>query len=473
MGPGCNTMIAMTKQSLHQKFQRFLLPILCLLAMPALAQQPAVVGEVSLVLGKAYRYQADGSRVAIERYSEIAVQDVISTESNGHVHIRFIDDALVSVRPHSELEVVRYEFNADRPEQSAVKFNLREGVTRAISGEAAKSARDRFRLNTPIAAIGVRGTDFVVSTDADTTRALVNEGIIVMAPFGDACSMDALGPCLANALELAGSTLQMVAMDQSAPLPRLLPAQNIRNPNMMREEVQQAIAAVERTPVDPTTSGSGNADAGQETQNEVLLEGVTTKTVTTDAEQAIVAALTPADFTPTSAVSISSIGDRNLVWGRYADGASDTDPLALPFELASAGREVTVGNLSYGLFRAEGGAPKRVASDLGLIGFELNSAQAVYNSDTGVVAMQVNGGSLNINFQESAFSTELNLNHELTGAIDFSANGRLLDGGFLRAIEETQRVAGAVSLDGSEAGYLFERQLESGAISGLTLWDSQ
>ena len=33
---------------------------------------------------------------------------------------------------------------------------------RSITGQWGEAARDRFRLNTPIAAIGVRGTDFIV-----------------------------------------------------------------------------------------------------------------------------------------------------------------------------------------------------------------------------------------------------------------------------------------------------------------------
>ena len=46
------------------------------------------------------------------------------------------------------------------PSDSQVKLNLIEGTARAVSGEAAKAAKERFRLNTPIAAIGVRGTDY-------------------------------------------------------------------------------------------------------------------------------------------------------------------------------------------------------------------------------------------------------------------------------------------------------------------------
>lgn len=452
---------------MNSKLPSILLFLCLITAAPAYSQQLSAakgtsVGEVSLVLGKAYRIDSYGKRTRIERGSKISVLDRITTESNGHVHIRFIDAALVSVRPNSELEIVRYEYDATNPDLSAVKFNLEEGVTRSISGDAARSARDRFRLNTPIAAIGVRGTDFVVNADSDMTRALVNEGIIVMAPYSDACSFDALGPCATNALELEGSSPQLVAMDENAPLPRLLPPQNIRNPDMMQEEVQQAIANTEQ---------SVESEANQTTSNVVLLEGATNRTVTNDAENAAVAALTPADFTPSSQLTLSDVGERQLVWGRYADFGLDSEPLALAFSEASDGRAITVGNLQYGLFRAEDG-PKRVAENLGIVGFQLDSAQAVYNSDTGVVAMQVNGGSLDINFQNNQFNTALNLSHELTGTIDFSASGSVLDGGFLRAIEETQRVTGAVSLDGSEAGYLFERNLENGNVSGLTLWDA-
>ena len=51
---------------------------------------------------------------------------------------------------------------------------------------AAESARDRFRLNTPIAAIGVRGTDFVVSATQNSIMAVVNAGAIVVSPFSGA-----------------------------------------------------------------------------------------------------------------------------------------------------------------------------------------------------------------------------------------------------------------------------------------------
>lgn len=472
------------------------------LAGAAHAQSGAPVGEVSLVLGEATRHAADGEFSKLARGMTISVNDRIETRSNGHVHIRFVDNALVSVRPNSRLTIDRYEYDSNRPELSSVKFELLEGVTRAISGDAAKAARDRFRLNTPIAAIGVRGTDFVVSADSGTTRALVNEGAIVMAPLSEACSVDALGPCLTNALELTGDSLQLASVEGSEPLPRLLPPQNIRNPDMMQEEVRLAVASVNP---DIGTAPSQEAprviaaaapetSAEQTVNNQVLIEGAAPPAVAS-AEVAAAASVQPIapdpeepvqpptpeepvapvvpDFTPEVALTLADLGERQLVWGHYAANPLLTDKIVLPYPEAKQGRSVSVGSAEYGLFRADhpdGG--RRLDRDLGIVGFQLSSAQAVYNSQTGIVAMAVNDGSLSINFQENSFSTALTLNSDATGQIDFAASGRVVDGGLLRAIEETQRVTGAVSYDGTEAGYKFERQLENGTVSGLTLWNS-
>ena len=482
----------------------YAMAVLCWLPLSAHAGEgeagdaDGAIGEVSLVLGEALIRSDGGGRSDVARGMVISVGDEIETRANGHVHIRFIDNALVSVRPNSRLSIDRYEFDASRPERSAVKFSLSEGVTRAISGEAAKAARDRFRLNTPVAAIGVRGTDFVVGAIEGTTRAQVNEGAIVMAPYSEACSVEAFGPCLANALELSGDTLQLAALAADESVPRMLPPQHVRRPDFMQEEVKVALASVSAAPAPAVTQVQPDAaeavagvSAQQSDSTQVLLES-TTNPVVQNAEvlaaQPVASPVDPADeaalepplpelppdFTPAVALTTADIGDRQLVWGYYAETPLDANRIALSRNQAAEGRSVSIGNLDYGLFRsdAEDGS-RTLRQDLGIVGFQLSSAQAVYNSATGIVAMAVRDGNLDINFQDDTFSTALTLDHALTGQVDFAASGRLFDGGFFRALEATQKVSGAVSYDGSEAGYLFERQLENGLVSGLTLWGSK
>jgi hypothetical protein len=90
-----------------------------------------------------------------------------------------------------------------------------------------------------------------------------------------------------------------------------------------------------------------------------------------------------------------------------------------------------------------------------------------------VTTMAVNGGSLELDFIGRSFSTNLNLNSDTTGAVSFGAAGRINGGGTFFSITDTQRMAGAVSIDGTEAGYFFEKQVSDGTVQGLTLWDAK
>jgi hypothetical protein len=445
----------------------------------ALGQQsasPALVGEVSLVLGKAYIESPQRDRRRVEVGSSIRVHDQIITGANGHVHVRFVDDALVSVRPNSQLEVVRYEYDPDQPDQSAVKLDLAEGVARTISGAAAKAARQRFRLNTPIAAIGVRGTDFVVSATPETVRALVNEGIIVMAPYSEGCTAEAFGPCDENAIELSDESLQVVELNSGEPVSTL--ATHERNPELLQENTALLTAT------NDTTDGESEAEE-KLVSTDVYLESVTSIKVTADAQQVAddeSAAVVPEpepepiiDFTPSAPLADEVLTQRQLVWGRWAwtEGFGDLERISVDWDTLPEDYKITVSTLGYGLYRFEGDRTARVDAGLGVVGFGLNSAQAFYSSDSGIVAMHVTDGSLNIDFDERTFATELALEHASTGLVDFKAMGSIVSGGYFFSRSDAQSLSGAVSLDGSEAGYYFDKQLDSGAVSGLTLWDSQ
>ena len=416
--------------------------------------ESAVVGKVSLVLGKAYLLSEGKPRKLVETGSQVRANDQILTQTNGHVHIRFVDDALVSVRPDSQLEIITYDYDSEHPEKSSIKLNLIEGIARSISGEGAKAARSRYRLNTPIAAIGVRGTDFVVSVTQQSTRALVNQGAIVMAPYSADCAASAIGPCAANAVELTDSSLQMLEFEGTALVPRLIPAPHEREPDSMREEVQ--LALLDNTP----------QDEGVVADNDAYLENVTALKATQQVADDL------PEFTPNEQVASSELTNRQMVWGRWASESSAQERITLSFEEASMDRAVTVGNREYALFRTEGLRPQ-VERGLGPVSFSLASAQAFYNSESGIVAMQVNRGNLAIDFDQSRFTTELNLNHISTGFVDFAASGTISDRGYFNAIADFQRLGGAVTTDGSEAGYFFEKQLENGSINGLTLWDAK
>ncbi|MBK9684459.1 MAG: FecR domain-containing protein [Betaproteobacteria bacterium] len=96
----------------------------------------------------------------------VFVGDRVETSASGHVHLKFVDDAAVAVRPDSSLEIQAYRFDAQRPAGSEVRLQVEHGIARSISGRATEVDKNRFRLNTPVAAIGVRGAPISSSRPA-------------------------------------------------------------------------------------------------------------------------------------------------------------------------------------------------------------------------------------------------------------------------------------------------------------------
>ncbi|MDR0781137.1 MAG: FecR domain-containing protein [Pseudomonadales bacterium] len=489
---------AITQAAIKRIAQGFLLGGLCQAAVAwassgAEQQASAAVGQVNLVLGKAVIVHANGASEPAKTGLAVKVGDRVETQNNAHVHIRFVDNELVSVRPRSRLEIQRYDYRADDPAASMVKFNLIEGAARAISGDAAQSARQNFRLNTPVAAIGVRGTDFEVSAGQREARALVNEGAIVVAPFSATCLVEAFGPCTENGLELAGGAQQMaLVMADSAPV--LVAINGGATENFL------ASAAVH------ANDDSGNGDNGARVVavapepkkdsggGDIVIEAVPTLASVAGTEQAFdrvrraplpplspeILDPKPFSYTPGAPLSAAELTANQLVWGRYADTAS-IDLLTLPAGsiTASASRQATVSDLSrygsYVLYRLEetGSNQVQLQTQPGLVlGFDLKQAQVFYTRGDAANAVDVLGGLLNIDFDQGRFDTRLSLSQEQLGALTLSSQGSISSGGYFNDDHSVagQIVSGAVSLDGKEAGYLFEKTLENGLLQGLTLW---
>jgi hypothetical protein len=435
------------------------------------------VGEVSLVIGKAFLESGDRRQARVRIGDFVREGDTIRTESSGHVHVRFIDQAVLSVRPMSELQVLAYHFDQVNPQKSMVKLNLVEGTARTVSGEAAKAARERFRLNTPIAAIGVRGTDFVVSTTSNSLKALVNDGAIVVAPFSNQCLQTGTGPCNFNSVELGGDSMQILEFDSEMAQPRLVP---VIASGQDSDQFQGILGALTTAPqavdndMSELASGAASEEEGSSfgagiTDRDVITESVTSVDVGDSAKDQ---APYSTGYTPERQYSPARLRERQLVWGRFADGKGNLERLTLPLGEASEGRNVSIGaNFEYFLFRPEQGEAQ-VKSGLGEIGFSLASAQAYFKSGNQVSPVVVSKGELMMDFGSNTFQTSLDLYHMQQGDARFSAFGKIYDGGYFHLRNNESSIVGAVSLDGQESGYFFDFLNWEGLVQGITLWDA-
>src|SRR5699024_7525117 len=101
---------------------------------------------------------------------EIFNQDRIETAANGRAQLRFSDGGLVSLLPNTMFSVEEYFYEDDAESDSAV-FGLLKGGLRTVTGAVGKTNHEEYELKTPVATLGIRGTEYTaVLRTANTLR---------------------------------------------------------------------------------------------------------------------------------------------------------------------------------------------------------------------------------------------------------------------------------------------------------------
>lgn len=115
------------------------------------------IGEVVFAKGAVSAKSKDGAIRVLGKAFPIYQGDIITTGSKSFSVIKMIDDSRISIRPNTVFSFEDYSFNKGR--DSAV-MRLFKGGLRAISGLISKRNPEVFKLNTSVATIGIRGTEF-------------------------------------------------------------------------------------------------------------------------------------------------------------------------------------------------------------------------------------------------------------------------------------------------------------------------
>ncbi|MGE0483925.1 MAG: FecR domain-containing protein [Gammaproteobacteria bacterium] len=134
--------------------------LLTLVAPPVLAVSAA--GKVVYAFGQVQATAGDGSVRPLTRGDAIVPGDTVTTR-NGRTQLRFTDGGFAALQPNTEYKVEAYNFDggADGSERSFM--SLVRGSVRLVTGLIGRSNKQNFRLNTPVATIGIRGTSGKIS----------------------------------------------------------------------------------------------------------------------------------------------------------------------------------------------------------------------------------------------------------------------------------------------------------------------
>ena len=152
-----------------RRLSRTLLATVVAASLPGTALAEA--GRVTFAYGAANAVNKAGVERALARGVAIEAGDTIVTQGRGRVQVRFTDGSFVSLKPDTEFRVDEYSYKGQGDAQERGFFSLLKGGLRTITGFIGRARKERYRMRTPVATIGIRGTEYnldLVTTDDQT-----------------------------------------------------------------------------------------------------------------------------------------------------------------------------------------------------------------------------------------------------------------------------------------------------------------
>ena len=123
----------------------------------------AIAGTIQVLIGTARISQHSGQDRPALRGDNLYEGDTVATNANSNVQLRMIDGSIIWVRPDSRFKIERYQSNQHGAAKNDVALRLISGTMRQVTGAIGKGAPADYKLSTPNATIGIRGTEFDAS----------------------------------------------------------------------------------------------------------------------------------------------------------------------------------------------------------------------------------------------------------------------------------------------------------------------
>ena len=147
---------------------------LWLLSLLIATAAQANIGSITELSGTAVEIRRGNSTLKATKETKIESNDTVSVGSNTNLTITFSDGSTAKITPNSKLVID--DFVYDPKGSSKANMRVALGTVRMASGGIAKQNSKNVNINTPTAAIAVRGTDFAMTVSE------LGESTVVLLP---------------------------------------------------------------------------------------------------------------------------------------------------------------------------------------------------------------------------------------------------------------------------------------------------
>lgn len=147
--------------TISPKTRFFFLAVVAFLLALASNSAMAAAGKVVYARGDVQIERA-GKTLPLAKGSEIESGDTIVTGKNGRVQLLMADGDRMALNTSSRFRVDEFKApeSADKPETGRGFYSLVKGGFRAVTRSLGKRGLDSYRVKTPVATIGIRGTTY-------------------------------------------------------------------------------------------------------------------------------------------------------------------------------------------------------------------------------------------------------------------------------------------------------------------------
>jgi hypothetical protein len=164
----------------------------CALALSPFSSQIALadqnIGDTQVVVNDVRGTIGTQQPAVLRAGIDVFQNEIIRTADKSASRVRFQDNTDLSIGAGSEVTLDRFVFDPD-PNKSQVALSIAKGVARFATGSLPKSA---YKIVTPTATIGVRGTILTITVAADgSTTVSVEEGAALVTADAQTVTVEA------------------------------------------------------------------------------------------------------------------------------------------------------------------------------------------------------------------------------------------------------------------------------------------
>lgn len=111
---------------------------------------------------------------------------IVSTGEASSAVLKFEDGQIIALQSNSSFQIHDYSYDSKNAEKSNIFFSMLKGGLRAITGLVGAKHPAGFKLQTPNATIGIRGTDFMLVMSNPLYANIVSGSISITNTAGTA-----------------------------------------------------------------------------------------------------------------------------------------------------------------------------------------------------------------------------------------------------------------------------------------------